>query len=103
MAWIAFYILIDFAGFNQPISTTLDINTANTFCRGTGIILVLTAVLEYLKDADKQVKYLPVSWLSSYPHENEYLFYGEHIVFKISDIFTNERDPSRLQGHSEEL
>eukprot|EP01083_Nonionella_stella_P288014 980326_1 len=56
--------------------------------------------MEYLKDPNKQVKYLPVSWLSCFPEEDEYLFYGEHVVFKIADIYTNDKG---LQGHSAEL
>eukprot|EP01083_Nonionella_stella_P286660 975609_1 len=88
------------AWFNQPISTTIDPQTAIQFSRGVGIILILTAAMEYLKDRNKQVKYLPVSWLSCFPNENEYLFYGKHVVFKISDIWTNDKG---VQGHSAEL
>eukprot|EP01083_Nonionella_stella_P014291 40174_1 len=59
--------------FNQPISTTRELNIANQFSKGMGIILTLKA------GKREKAKYLSVSWLSNYPNEDEYLFYGQYV------------------------
>eukprot|EP01083_Nonionella_stella_P318892 1167861_1 len=71
------------AYFHQPVSTTSEIDTALRFSRGTGIIL------EFRRGGSNPSlipKYLDVSWMSIYPEEDERLFYGNNIVFEISDI-----------------
>eukprot|EP01083_Nonionella_stella_P238569 835889_1 len=89
------------AYFNQPISCTTQLSVANQFSEGKGIILTLRAATEYLNDPTKKVKFLGVSWLSSFPNEDEKLFYGQYVVFKICNIFDTEGDT--LTGHAEEL
>eukprot|EP01083_Nonionella_stella_P112212 329793_1 len=87
--------------FNHPISTTPSLHTARQFME-RGIILVLqTAAEEYLRDPNRRVKYLSLSWLSAFPNEDEYLFYGEDVVLKICDIYTCE--DGTLQTHSSAL
>ena len=76
------------AYFNQPISTTTDLNTAQQFATkgGNGIILSLKAGTNYKNNRNRMPKYLSVSWLSVFPNEDEKLFYGAYVRFKISDI-----------------
>eukprot|EP01083_Nonionella_stella_P011368 32312_1 len=89
------------AYFNQPISSTRDLIIANNFSKGVGIILTLKAATEDLSAKHDKAKYLHVSWLSDYPNEDEYLFYGEHVKFKICNIHNVEKGESK--GHSEAL
>eukprot|EP01084_Bolivina_argentea_P204849 349887_1 len=86
--------------FNQPISTTDNLITASEFAQG-GMILTLTAATQYISDETKIPKYLAVSFLSDFPHENEKLFYGSSVVFKVCNIYTVEG--KKFVGHSEEL
>eukprot|EP01083_Nonionella_stella_P120906 362797_1 len=87
------------AFFNQPISTTTDINTAFQFANGKGIILTLKSGAKYANDPSRIPKYLAVSWLSCFPNENEKLFYGAHVHFKIHNII----EAHNSMGHSKEL
>eukprot|EP01083_Nonionella_stella_P102453 291478_1 len=77
------------AFFNQPISTTSSFTSAQQFSTGSrtpGIILTLKSGARQFNKQSKIPKHLPVSWLSAYPNEEEKLFYGAHVVFKIQDI-----------------
>eukprot|EP01084_Bolivina_argentea_P085009 153674_1 len=76
------------AYFNQPISTSTSKLTAQQFSEGVGIILTLKSGAKYhnIKKASTIPKYLSVSWLSTFPGEDEKLFYGENIVFEICNI-----------------
>eukprot|EP01084_Bolivina_argentea_P054193 99408_1 len=86
--------------FNQPISTTKSIKTAQQFSEGHGIILTLKSGIEYFNESKtKTPKYLNVSFLSDFPHEDEKLFYGCHIVFRIDNII----EAHNMKGHSNEL
>eukprot|EP01083_Nonionella_stella_P147354 464795_1 len=87
--------------FNSPISTTRDLIIANQFSQGRGIILTLEAATGYLSGKHEKAKYVSVSWLSSYPNEDEYLFYGKYVKFKICNIYNVEHGASK--GHSEAL
>eukprot|EP01084_Bolivina_argentea_P108562 194021_1 len=87
------------AYFNQPVSTTTSINTAVQFANGRGIVLTLKAAVEYSDDISKTPKYLAVSWMSCFPNEDERLFYGGHVAFKIHNITEAET----LKGHTKEL
>eukprot|EP01083_Nonionella_stella_P175247 609787_1 len=71
------------AFFNQPISTTLSFESARGFAHENGVILTLRSGL----DDNELPKYLSVAWLSSYPHEDEKLFYGGHQSFKIDNMY----------------
>eukprot|EP01084_Bolivina_argentea_P180722 312218_1 len=86
------------AYFNQPISTTISLTTAVQFADTNGIILTLQSGAEYF-ESSKIPKYLSVSWASSFPNEDEKLFYGENVVFRIVNI----TESVNLQGHSKEL
>eukprot|EP01084_Bolivina_argentea_P011145 20824_1 len=90
------------AYFNQPVSTTTELNTAVQFAAGAGIILTLKSGAEYFNDENKIPKYLPVSWLSRFPNENEKLFYGAWVVFRICNIRETEQMPLMVE-HSREL
>ena len=87
------------AYFNQPISTTTDITTAHQFSQSTGIILALKTSTNHKHSDNRIPKYLGVSWFSSFPNEDEKLFYGLYVRFKISDIIMG----SNLQQHVTEL
>eukprot|EP01084_Bolivina_argentea_P096888 174171_1 len=59
--------------FECPLSTTTSVVIANKFAQGTnGIIL-------QMKRANTKTRYFDVSWLSSYPKEQERLFYGSSL------------------------
>eukprot|EP01084_Bolivina_argentea_P299601 516442_1 len=86
------------AYFNQPVSTTIEYHTALKFSQGQGI------VLEFRrggKNPSLIPKYLDVSWLSTFPEEDERLFYGDNIVFEIFDIIETKGDVPRK--HKREL
>eukprot|EP01084_Bolivina_argentea_P018792 34970_1 len=80
------------AYFNQPISTTLSKIKASEFADGVGIILKLKS-----GSKRKAPKYLLVSFLSDFPHEDEKLFYN--VRFQIYDII----EAHNLQSHKKEL
>eukprot|EP01084_Bolivina_argentea_P281366 481398_1 len=86
------------AYFNQPISTSISIRTAQNFSAGIGIILTLKSGSEYV-NTSKIPKYLSVSWLSCFPNEDEKLFYGANVVFQIYNIIEAETN----KGHLKEL
>ena len=71
------------AYFNQPISTTQDRDTAMKFAGSSGIILTFRKG----HNNNHSCRYLDVSWLSAFPEEKERLFYGQNVVFEISDIY----------------
>eukprot|EP01083_Nonionella_stella_P147450 465214_1 len=73
------------AYFNTPISTTKSNDVARTFCQDDGIILALKSGVD--TDKFKRPKYISVAWLSSFPQEEEKLFYGAHVVFMIDNIY----------------
>eukprot|EP01084_Bolivina_argentea_P257015 432915_1 len=79
--------------FDQPMSTTSRKETAQQFSQGVGIILELKSGM------NKTPKYLSVSWLSVFPHEEEELFYGSTVLLKIANII----DAETLTEHREEL
>eukprot|EP01084_Bolivina_argentea_P180738 312236_1 len=87
------------AYFNHPISTTTSVRTAQSFSRGVGIILTLKSGSECFNDTSKKTKYLSVSFLSSFPGEDEKLFYGGNVVFQIHNII----EAQTKQGHLNEL
>eukprot|EP01083_Nonionella_stella_P219456 786118_1 len=87
------------AFFHQPISTTTDYAVALRFSRGYGIILTLKSGGIAENDPRKIPKYLSVSWMSQFPEEDEKLFYGAHVMFKIHNI----TESSNLRGHRMEL
>ena len=87
------------AYFNQPISTTTSYSVAQQFSNGVGIILSLKSGLESGANSSKIPKYLSVSWLSDFPNEDELLFYGDNVVFKIHDIIEGHSNT----GHAKEL
>eukprot|EP01083_Nonionella_stella_P097339 273589_1 len=64
--------------FECPLSTTTELNVANGFSRGKGIVLKL-------KRANPKTRYFDVSWLSHYKHEKEKLFMGSSL--QIIDIY----------------
>eukprot|EP01083_Nonionella_stella_P027538 75905_1 len=87
--------------FCQPLSTTTALNVANIFAKGIGIVLALKAATQHLTEKHQQAKYLSISWLSSFPNEEEYLFYGQHVVFEICDIYKVEQ--RQMKGHAFDL
>eukprot|EP01084_Bolivina_argentea_P299604 516448_1 len=76
------------AYYYQPLSTTQSFATAQHFSNEEGIILTFTrADSGENKDSIALIpRYMDVSWLSIFPNEDERLFYGKNIVFKIHDI-----------------
>eukprot|EP01083_Nonionella_stella_P016096 45010_1 len=89
------------AYFNQPISCTTSFESARKFSGETGIIVQLTSDVKHFHDASKIPKYLNVAWLSSFPNEEETLFYGSHVAFKIHNIYNIASNKWRT--HSKEL
>eukprot|EP01083_Nonionella_stella_P219455 786117_1 len=89
------------AFFHQPISTTTDKGVANRFSEGVGIILTLKSGGVAVNDPRKIPKYLSVSWMSQFPEEDEKLFYGAYVVFKIHNI--TESGSENSKGHKNEL
>eukprot|EP01084_Bolivina_argentea_P040835 75377_1 len=86
--------------FDQPVSTTPSLISAQQFSQNTGIILALKAGTKHFDDASKIPKYLNVSRFSDFPAENERLFYGAFVHFRISDIIV-ANNPKK--SHSTEL
>eukprot|EP01084_Bolivina_argentea_P088529 159842_1 len=85
------------AYFNQPISTTSSIQSAQLFTAGVGIILSLKCAT----DAPNVPKYLPVEWMSDFPYEKEKLFYTRNAVFKICNIHSH--DTRKWTSHEKKL
>eukprot|EP01084_Bolivina_argentea_P112047 199855_1 len=85
--------------FNQPISTTTKLEAAQLFSQGVGIILVLKSGVNRNNYKEQVPKYLTVSFLSTFPNEDEKLFYGQNVVFNISNIY----EASTMNGHQNEL
>ena len=79
--------------FNQPISTTTSEMVAREFSQfdGSGIVLTFRAATDYKNNRNRMPKYLAVKWLSAHPNEDEKLFYGNYIKFRIQRI---------MDGHS---
>eukprot|EP01084_Bolivina_argentea_P085311 154179_1 len=71
------------AAFNAPTSTTTALNVAHTFADVNGIILALKC----LKN-NTQTKYMDVAFISDFPSEREYLFYGNDVYFQITAVIT---------------
>ncbi len=69
------------AHFNQPISTTTRFAAAQQFAQGAGNVLKFTRPKNQLVP-----KYIDARAFSSFPNEDERLFYGKHILFRINDI-----------------
>ena len=70
---------------------------AKAFSGKKGIILTLRAVVT--GDLSEIPKFLRVSWLSAFPHEDELLFYGENIEFAmvgITEADTNAKHKQEL-------
>eukprot|EP01083_Nonionella_stella_P012267 34798_1 len=86
------------AYFNQPISCTTSFRSAQQFSAGSGIILTLISGAKQLNK-----KYLSVSWLSTFPDEDERLFYGAFVVFKIHNIHNTPNETKQLTSHADEL
>eukprot|EP01084_Bolivina_argentea_P256314 431499_1 len=84
--------------FDQPVSTTPSMQSAQQFCEGSGIILAFKAGTEHFDDASKIPKYLDVVRFSDFTTEDERLFYGAYVQFSISDIIE-----ANLTSHSKEL
>eukprot|EP01083_Nonionella_stella_P029186 80430_1 len=89
------------AYFNQPMSTTKSLRIANQFACGLGITLTLKSGAESEHNVSKIPKYLSIAWLSQYPHEEELLFYGGNVLFKIHDI--HEAKGHRNIQHRDDL
>ena len=87
------------AYFNQPISTTLNIIKAAEFSKGVGIILKLGR-FQHESSSEVIPKYFDVRWLSGF-NEDERLFYGENVVFRIIDIYNYDND--QITSHKYEL
>eukprot|EP01083_Nonionella_stella_P225979 802966_1 len=73
------------AFFNQPMSTSKRWSVACQFADG-GIVLTLESAVKSELDMSKIPKCLAISWLSQYPQEEELLFYGDNVLFKIQNI-----------------
>eukprot|EP01084_Bolivina_argentea_P055824 102273_1 len=83
--------------FNAPTSTTPSKVSASNFAKDGGIIMALKngnddintnrIISQY---EPSQPRYLDVSWISDFAHEQEYLFYGNNIIFKIHEIIHKE-------------
>eukprot|EP01084_Bolivina_argentea_P270527 460024_1 len=88
--------------WNQPISTTKKEETGLQFADGTGIVLVFKSGIDkkHSDSTSKIPKYLPVSWCSAFPYEEEQLFYGENVCFEIHDIIEANNNNTR---HCKEL
>eukprot|EP01084_Bolivina_argentea_P265255 449540_1 len=76
--------------FYQPISTTTSLHAARNFTDGVGIILELKSGVKQVRNSAQAPKFLSVSWVSSFPYENEKLFYGSQVIFEISNIIEAE-------------
>eukprot|EP01084_Bolivina_argentea_P272769 464495_1 len=83
--------------FNAPTSTTPSKLSAQNFAQDNGIILALrNGNIENDKNciisqySANQPRYLAVQWISDFAHEQEYLFYGDNIIFNISNIMHKE-------------
>eukprot|EP01084_Bolivina_argentea_P276244 471332_1 len=85
--------------FNQPLSTTTSFKAAQQFSQGSGIILSLKSAATHISDLKKRPKYLSVSFLSCFPHEDEKLFYGSYVVLQIVNI----TEATNLKHHTKEL
>eukprot|EP01084_Bolivina_argentea_P122011 216237_1 len=81
------------AFFNQPLSTTNSFQQAQEFSRGDGLILTLKSGSEHFS----LNKYLSISWLSIFPHENEKLLYGAFLQIE------NIHEARNLTQHRNEL
>eukprot|EP01084_Bolivina_argentea_P030993 57398_1 len=79
--------------FNAPMSTTVSFSVATNFQSGSGVILVLKNGNKDIKNditsefAPNQPRYTDAAWLSCYYNEQEYLFYGDSVIFEINKIF----------------
>eukprot|EP01083_Nonionella_stella_P009904 28345_1 len=71
------------AYFCQPMSTTTYASVAFRFAEG-GVVLMLQSAIEF-ENISKIPKYLSVDWLSHF-NEDELLFYGDNVLFKLHDI-----------------
>eukprot|EP01083_Nonionella_stella_P219453 786110_1 len=95
------------AYFNQPISSTTSFRSAQQFSVGSGgnsgIILTLRSGAKHKNEPTKIPKYLSVSWLSAFPNEDERLFYGAYVVFKITNIHNISDQTQHFTSHSGEL
>merc|ERR1711933_618018 len=82
--------------FNAPTSTTEDIFIAQNFSKDTGIVLALKNGNEELENdiisefSSNQPRYLDVAWLSAFSNERELLFFGDNIIFEITNIIHPE-------------
>eukprot|EP01084_Bolivina_argentea_P276735 472260_1 len=85
--------------FNQPMSTTPSKHAARNFAKTSGIILTLISGSEFGTKASKIPKYLPIAWLSDFPNEEELLFYGNNVIFRIHNI----TESANLKEHTKEL
>eukprot|EP01083_Nonionella_stella_P087792 244380_1 len=73
------------------MSTTTSDTIAYRFADGSGVVLMLTSGVEVENvTVSKIPKYLSVSWFSPYPDEEELLFYGDNVRFKIHDIIETQ-------------
>ena len=83
------------AQFNQPISTTTTFSKAHQFSKGIGIILTL----KVNPKSTSTPRFLSVSWLSTFPSEDEKLFYGSNVEFQIVNIY----EANHLKPYKAEL
>eukprot|EP01083_Nonionella_stella_P286766 976036_1 len=75
------------AYFSQPMSTTTSSTIAYQFAEGQGVVLMLKSGIGFENvNVSKIPKYLAVSWLSQFPNEEELLYYGDNVLFKLYDI-----------------
>eukprot|EP01084_Bolivina_argentea_P260720 440374_1 len=92
------------AYFNAPMSTTPDQQVAINFAAEAGIILQLrngnkTINPNYIisKFQANQPRYLNVNWISAHNHENEWLFFGDSIIFEVINIKHKEIPANTLK------
>eukprot|EP01083_Nonionella_stella_P067812 179610_1 len=79
--------------FNAPMSTTPDSFAVQNFTKGRGIILTLRNGNKHVSKEHKiaifepnQPRYLQVNWISAFPEEKEWLFFGTATLFEVLDI-----------------
>eukprot|EP01084_Bolivina_argentea_P255644 430094_1 len=86
--------------FNNPVSTTTNIRTAQNFAEGNGVILQFKRANS--KNPLLIPRFLDLTFLSVYPEEGERLFHGKNIVFQIVNIITHHEN-SEPTPHRQDL
>eukprot|EP01084_Bolivina_argentea_P117371 208457_1 len=87
--------------FNQPMSTSSSFKVAKGFTNDGGIVLTLKSAFQHDNNKEMLPKYSNISLLSDFKEEEEKLFYGSHVAFRIVNITCIEG--GTITHHSEEL